>query len=478
MADRPNDLSTELIEKVNQVRSKFDDIHQDLAVHVTKIYDRPELMISIDLVFHSVLSFNFLGNVVRKGWLECLILGDTGCGKTATVGALIKHYKAGDICTGEGATFAGIVGGAQQFAGNWSITWGQAPLMDRRLLAIDEVSGLTTEMISNMSGMRSDGIAALTKIHQEKTFARTRLIWISNPRGRNKGLRAYNTGIEAVQELIGRPEDVRRFDFAVTVAKDNKIGLDQHLSMEGMVSRIVTEPSTNGYPHVNTPALDENIFRKYQYRSLTDDAIYKPPNTLKLVTNYFIGFAQLCERYVTMGEKENAVRAAHGAIDNTSHDLAKRLILYRIMLAGKITDDLQEFLDEEMNSPDFVEGHEGLIDERLQVASLLEVTGESEKADVIVGNERDRLNLKNSMDKLRFGTQLLNNSLDRHALELLTQLTVEDSTNVDIWKAYAAALYTTGNHEEMQSVLDRMKKLAPGDKSVEDIINILNSRNK
>lgn len=218
MADRPNDLSPELIERVNQVRSKFDEIHQDLAIHVTKIYDRPELMISIDLVFHSVLSFNFLGNMVRKGWLECLILGDTGCGKTSTVASLIKHYKAGDICTGEGATFAGIVGGAQQFAGNWSITWGQAPLMDRRLLAIDEVSGLTTEMISNMSGMRSDGIAALTKIHQEKTFARTRLIWISNPRGRNKGLRAYNTGIEAVQELIGRPEDVRRFDFAVTVA--------------------------------------------------------------------------------------------------------------------------------------------------------------------------------------------------------------------------------------------------------------------
>ena len=281
-----------------------------------------------------------------------------------------------------------------------------------------------------------------------------------------------------VYKIIDWVNWTRPMYFAVTVAKDNKIGLDQHLSMEGMVSRIVTEPSTNGYPHVNTPALDENIFRKYQYRSLTDDAIYKPPNTLKLVTNYFIGFAQLCERYVTMGEKENAVRAAHGAIDNTSHDLAKRLILYRIMLAGKITDDLQEFLDEEMNSPDFVEGHEGLIDERLQVASLLEVTGESEKADVIVGNERDRLNLKNSMDKLRFGTQLLNNSLDRHALELLTQLTVEDSTNVDIWKAYAAALYTTGNHEEMQSVLDRMKKLAPGDKSVEDIINILNSRNK
>lgn len=218
MSDGTNDLSPELLERVKGVQSKFAEIHNDLAVHVTKIYDRPEIMIAVDLTFHSVLSFNFLGNRVRKGWVESLILGDTGCGKTATVTSLIHHYRAGDICTGEGATFAGIVGGAQQFAGNWSITWGQAPLMDRRLLAIDEVSGLTIEMISNMSGMRSEGIASLTKIHQEKTFARTRLIWISNPRGRNKGLWAYNTGVEAVQELIGRPEDIRRFDFAITMA--------------------------------------------------------------------------------------------------------------------------------------------------------------------------------------------------------------------------------------------------------------------
>ncbi len=41
-------------------------------------------------------------------------------------------------------------------------------------------------------------------------------MWISNPRSDRK-LLAYNFGVEAVKELIGSLEDVRRFDFAILV---------------------------------------------------------------------------------------------------------------------------------------------------------------------------------------------------------------------------------------------------------------------
>lgn len=208
-----------LDERVGLLEEKFDEINKDLTHNITKIYGRDDLLTTIDLVFHSVLSFVFLGNIVRKGWVEALILGDTGCGKTTAVEALMKHYQAGEMIRGEGATFAGLIGGAQQVSGSgpWSITWGTLPLQDRRFVAIDEVSGLSIKDISDMSGVRSDGIAQLTKIHQEKTFARTRLLWISNPRS-NRSLASYATGVDAVRELIGRPEDIRRFDFALTLA--------------------------------------------------------------------------------------------------------------------------------------------------------------------------------------------------------------------------------------------------------------------
>lgn len=206
--------------------AKVEGISKDLTHNVTHIYGREQVVLAMDLVFHSVISFNFLGEIVRKGWLECLILGDTGCGKTSIAEALMRHYRAGELVRGEGATFAGLVGGAQQTSGGvWGLTWGTMVLQDRRLVVFDEVSGFSTKDISDMSGIRSDGIAQLTKIQQEKALARTRMIWISNPRS-NRALFSYTAGIEAVRELIGRPEDVRRFDFALTVSNaeiDSKV---------------------------------------------------------------------------------------------------------------------------------------------------------------------------------------------------------------------------------------------------------------
>jgi len=69
-----------------------------------------------------------------------------------------------------------------------------------------------------MSGIRSSGIAEVTKIHTERTTARTRLIWLSNPRsGRHLG--SYSYGVHAVAELIGKAEDISRFDFVISAAR-------------------------------------------------------------------------------------------------------------------------------------------------------------------------------------------------------------------------------------------------------------------
>lgn len=174
-------------------------------------------MTMFDLVAHSVLQFPFQGDIVRKGWVECLVVGDTRCGKSETVERLMRHYRCGELVTGENATYAGLVGGLQQTQKTWSITWGKFPLNDRRMLAIDELSGLPIEAISRMSGIRSSGVAEITKIQTERTLARVRCIWISNPRGK-RPIRAFNSGLDAIQDLIGHPEDIARFDAAMTVA--------------------------------------------------------------------------------------------------------------------------------------------------------------------------------------------------------------------------------------------------------------------
>jgi hypothetical protein len=95
------------------------------------------------------------------------------------------------------------------------VTWGAIPINDRRLVVLDEVGGLHTESIAEMSSVRSSGIAELTKIQQERTFARTRLIWLGNPR--NGKMADYTYGVQAIAPLIGNAEDVARFDMAMSV---------------------------------------------------------------------------------------------------------------------------------------------------------------------------------------------------------------------------------------------------------------------
>ncbi len=200
---------------VDGLFDRLDDIHIDLE-RVTRIYHRRSLLTVVDLVFHSVLRFTFQGEHLVRGWMEALIIGDSRTGKTTIVSRLMDHYGAGEFISAERTSAAGLVGGLDQLGQKtWVLNWGKIPLNDRRLVAIDEISSLPTEEISNMSAMRSSGIAEITKIHTEKTHARTRGIWISNPRD-GLPLSSHAIGLRAVKQLIGRSEDIARFDLVVT----------------------------------------------------------------------------------------------------------------------------------------------------------------------------------------------------------------------------------------------------------------------
>jgi len=210
-----------------KVGLKIKDIVKDLSLNVTKIYGRDDLHIATDLVFHSALSFEFNGKLEKRGWVEAMLLGDTRTGKSETVQRLIEHYRAGEFLTGESTSFAGLVGGVNTNGRRNMVTWGKIPMNDRRLVAIDEVSGMSVDILEKMSGVRSSGVAEITKIQIERTHARTRLIWISNDR-EGKGLGGSGTygGVDALIELIGKMEDIARFEFVVTAA-NGEVPLDQ-----------------------------------------------------------------------------------------------------------------------------------------------------------------------------------------------------------------------------------------------------------
>lgn len=226
------------------VASKMREIHTDLERNVTYVWERKAVAYATDLVYHSVLSFKFQEQLVKRGWCECLIIGDSGQAKTTLVERLMQHYGAGELLNGESTKRTGLVYNIKQAGDAWMLNWGAMPLNDGGLLTIDELSGMPTEDLAKMSDVRSSGIAKATGVVTGETLARTRMIFISNPRsGRQLKSEAY--GVSAILKLFGAAEDVRRLDFAVGVASGD-------VPME-LVNRTVS--SFEAVPHKYTSEL-------------------------------------------------------------------------------------------------------------------------------------------------------------------------------------------------------------------------------
>jgi hypothetical protein len=199
------------------VAGRFGDIYADLAANVHQIRDRLDMQIAYDLVWHSVIGFTFNGAYVRRGWVEGMVMSDSGQGKTEMAHHLLRHYRLGSRVQSEQSSMAGLLGGLEKMGDTWILGWGQLPQNDKRLLVIDEAQGLAASVIEALSDVRASGVAEITKIRTERTNARVRLLWLANPVS-GRTLAQHNQGVLAISELMTKPEDIRRLDFALCLA--------------------------------------------------------------------------------------------------------------------------------------------------------------------------------------------------------------------------------------------------------------------
>jgi len=191
-----------------------------LSRHYTKIYNRPDWHLVALLTWLSPIGWMFpYEKETQRGWLNSLVLGDTQTGKSKVVQTYQRLFRVGAVVNAENCTYVGLVGGAIKMgSGQFMLRWGRIPLADKQLVVIEELSGLSVEEISNMSDVRSSGIARLDKGGlSAETNARTRLLALSNVRPVNKNLAGYLSGVKAIQELVGHGEDIARFDLISTL---------------------------------------------------------------------------------------------------------------------------------------------------------------------------------------------------------------------------------------------------------------------
>lgn len=92
---------------------------------------------------------------------------------------------------------------------------------DRGLLIIDEASGLEVEDVKDLSSTRSSGAVTINKIVKGEARARTRLLWLSNPRSGKNLADFYWKGYGAFQEYIPVAEDQARYDIVLTAARED-----------------------------------------------------------------------------------------------------------------------------------------------------------------------------------------------------------------------------------------------------------------
>lgn len=206
----------------NLMFDKLEVLYTNYAHNITKIYERFDLHMCVDLLFRSVISFRFDNEYVHKGWMEAMVVGDPRCGKGYVAEKLLNYFGLGEVVSGENTSFSGLVGGLQQLNKHWVITWGKIPMNDCGLLVVDESGGMEENMWGKMSRIRSEGVAEITKIQTEVANARTRLLFLCNPP--NKMITNYSYGIQSIMELVKAPEDVARFDYVLVVAHNEVKG--------------------------------------------------------------------------------------------------------------------------------------------------------------------------------------------------------------------------------------------------------------
>jgi hypothetical protein len=276
-----------------------------------------------------------------------------------------------------------------------------------------------------------------------------------------------------VYNIINWTNWERPIYFASTVAQGNKIGLQSHLAMEGMVYKLVPDQAPPGGVLVHAERLNENLFDKYKFRSLSDPEIYKPPNTRQLITNYYVGFAQLAQEYVKMGKGDDVVRVVRAGLLNSNTNLEKRILLYRLTHQAGHLAELKDYIVDDANDEQFINGRMGALDQRLFIASFLDTLGENELAEETIEREENRVLQEGAVNPMLFMRMLVQLNLDEYAVDFINTSLERNPANVEMLRTSVGTMISLGKTQEAYDLLQSLKETNAGVDTVQRMIQML-----
>ena len=167
----------------------------------------------------------------------------------------------------------------------------------------------------------------------------------------------------AVYEILMNNFATRPICFAVTVGRDNLLGIDEYLRLDGLVYKVVPAKNTEDGNFVGASQLWTNLCSVFRYRNLNNPAVYIEETSRRLSGNYKPLFASLAVELAKNPEGELNVRDGKGDLRKAS----------RKHLAIEALDKSQEVLPLERYGLD-----PGVA---ASIVSLYVSLGEKEKSD-------------------------------------------------------------------------------------------------
>lgn len=198
------------------INEKLVDVCDQLTRNVTKVVERDDFLLGTLLSYHSVLQFYAPWDTeLLRGWVELIVIGDTGTAKSKLVRTLMQYIGLGSSINAETSSRTGITYKLEQQGGkgSWFCVWGAYPLADGGFINVDEPQALTKENWGEMTIAREEGVLRVKRSVTAETNCRVRAVMTGNaPNG--KRLADYAHGCESLREIFNN-EDIRRFDFGI-----------------------------------------------------------------------------------------------------------------------------------------------------------------------------------------------------------------------------------------------------------------------
>jgi DNA primase len=220
-------------DEVKEQLNKFKDLEGTVEERLNKLTEMAKAFIgydgynkliqAIDLSFHTALEFNFGTFKNVRGYLDTLIVAESRVGKSSTAEALQQLYGLGAFTSlaGNSATIPGLIGGSNKVNGSYQTRAGLIPMNHRGLIIFEELAKCNKNLIRELTDIRSSNQVRIARVSGTLTLpALVRMITLTNVvahDGHIRPINAYPNGIEILQDLIGTPEDMARYDIMLVM---------------------------------------------------------------------------------------------------------------------------------------------------------------------------------------------------------------------------------------------------------------------